>query len=100
MDAKAGRVAVKGWKVSTAITAVDAMQQLEPYCNAFLYTHVDAEGMLVGFPKDVARELRAATKRQLILSGGIRSLDEVADFDAMECDAVVGLAIYKGLVAV
>jgi len=97
VDAKGGKIAVSGWKVSLAITAVDAMKELEPYCSAFLYTHIDTEGLLVGFPTITARELRAATKKQLILAGGIRSLDEVAEFDAMDADAVVGMAIYSGV---
>ncbi|HUQ50228.1 MAG TPA: HisA/HisF-related TIM barrel protein [Terriglobales bacterium] len=97
VDAKGGKIAVSGWKISLAITAVDAIKELEPYCSAFLYTNIDTEGMLVGFPPMTARELRAATKKQLILSGGIRSLDEVAEFDAMDADAVVGMAIYSGV---
>lgn len=96
VDTKGGRVAVKGWKVSTAVTAEDAMKALEPYCKAFVYTHVDVEGMMTGFPPDVARSLRASTKHQLMLAGGIRSMDEVAQFDAMECDCIVGMAIYRG----
>jgi phosphoribosylformimino-5-aminoimidazole carboxamide ribotide isomerase len=96
VDAKGGRVAVSGWKVSTAVTAVDAMKALEPYCGSFVYTHIDNEGMMMGFPPDVARELRSATKHQLMLAGGIRSMDEVAQFDAMECDCIVGMAIYRG----
>jgi phosphoribosylformimino-5-aminoimidazole carboxamide ribotide isomerase len=96
VDTKGGRVAVKGWKVSTAVTAEDAMKVLEPYCNAFVYTHIDTEGMLTGFPPDVARSLRASTKHQLMLAGGIRSMDEVAQFDAMECDCIIGMAIYRG----
>jgi phosphoribosylformimino-5-aminoimidazole carboxamide ribotide isomerase len=96
VDTKGGRVAVKGWKVSTAVTAEDAMKLLEPYCNAFVYTHVDVEGMLTGFPTDVARSLRESTKHQLMLAGGIRSMDEVAQFDAIECDCIVGMAIYRG----
>jgi phosphoribosylformimino-5-aminoimidazole carboxamide ribotide isomerase len=96
VDTKGGRVAVKGWKVSTAVTAEDAMKVLEPYCNAFVYTHIDVEGMLTGFPPHVARSLRESTQHQLMLAGGIRSMDEVAQFDAMECDCIVGMAIYRG----
>lgn len=97
VDSKHGRIAVRGWKDSLAITALDAMLQLEPYCTAFLYTHIETEGMMSGFPTTVARELRAATRRELILAGGIRSLDEVAELDAMDCHAVVGMALYSGV---
>jgi len=96
VDARAGIVAVSGWKKSTGIAATDAMQQLEPYCTAFLYTHIDTEGMMSGFPSYLARDLRSRTKRQLMVAGGIRSLDEVTELDTMEVDAVVGMAIYSG----
>ena len=65
--------------------------------DSSVYTHIDTEGMMTGFPATVARELRAGTKRQLIVAGGIRSLDEVTALDAMGCDAVVGMAIYSGV---
>ncbi len=50
-----------------------------------------------GFPQDVIRPLRAATTRQLIAAGGIRTQEEIDELDAMGVDAVVGMAIYQGL---
>lgn len=99
-DCRGGQVFIKGWRESTAITAIQMMQALEPFCRAFLYTHIDTEGLLQGIPMDVIRELRNTTSRQLIAAGGIRSREEVADLDAMSVDAVVGMAIYRGLLSV
>ena len=76
------------------------MQQLEPFCSAFLYTHIDTEGLLQGIPLDVIRELRGKTSRRLIAAGGIRSQEEIDELDQMGVDAVVGMAIYSGLLAV
>jgi phosphoribosylformimino-5-aminoimidazole carboxamide ribotide isomerase len=76
------------------------IQTLDPWCDAFLYTHVATEGLLGGFPKDVVRPLRAATARQLIAAGGIRSQKEIDALGAIGVDAVVGMAIYKGLIPV
>jgi phosphoribosylformimino-5-aminoimidazole carboxamide ribotide isomerase len=70
---------------------------LDSYCSAFLYTNIDTEGMLRGFPVDVVRELRSATSRQLIVAGGIRSQGEVDQLHALGADAVVGMAIYRGM---
>jgi phosphoribosylformimino-5-aminoimidazole carboxamide ribotide isomerase len=97
-DCRGGRVAIHGWQEGTGITAVDLMRTLEPFCEAFLYTHIDTEGMLQGIPLEVIRELRGATSRQLIAAGGIRSREEIAALDAMGVDAVVGMAIYTGLI--
>jgi phosphoribosylformimino-5-aminoimidazole carboxamide ribotide isomerase len=96
-DCRGGHVAIQGWQEATGITAVDLMHTLEPYCGAFLYTHIDTEGLLQGIPMDVIRDLRSATSRQLIAAGGIRSQEEISALDAMNVDAVVGMAIYTGL---
>src|SRR5690348_7591826 len=41
IDTKRGKVAVRGWKENVNLTPEDAVRALEPYCGAFLYTHVD-----------------------------------------------------------
>jgi phosphoribosylformimino-5-aminoimidazole carboxamide ribotide isomerase len=81
----------------TAVTPLEMVQALEPWCGAFLYTHVETEGLLGGFPQGVIRPLRAATTRQLIAAGGIRTQEEIDELDTMGLDAVVGMAIYQGL---
>jgi phosphoribosylformimino-5-aminoimidazole carboxamide ribotide isomerase len=100
IDTKNGRIAVKGWKAQVALTPDEAIPQLDPYACAFLYTHVDGEGMMQGFPIDVAARLRKLTQRQLIVAGGIRSQEEVDALDALGADAVVGMAVYTKLLAV
>lgn len=100
IDTKNGRIAVKGWKAQVELTPDDAIPQLDPHCAAFLYTHVDGEGMLQGFPIDTAARLRKLTQRQLIVAGGIRSQQEVDALHALGADAVVGMAVYTELLAV
>lgn len=96
VDTKNGKVAVKGWKDTVAITPEEAITSLEDFCGAFLYTHVDTEGTMSGFPTEIAAVLRATTARQLIVAGGIRSQAEVDALDAMGVDAVAGMAVYTG----
>ena len=96
VDSRHGRVAINGWRTVLDLTAEDAMKELDPYCAAYVYTHIDIEGSMSGFPTTVARDLRAATKRQLIVAGGIRNMEQVAELDAQEIDSIVGMAIYSG----
>jgi phosphoribosylformimino-5-aminoimidazole carboxamide ribotide isomerase len=96
VDTKGGKVAVKGWKDSVDLTPEEAVTWLEDCCAAFLYTHVDTEGTMSGFPMDVAAILRACTAKQLIVAGGIRERAEVDALDAMGVDAVAGMAVYSG----
>jgi phosphoribosylformimino-5-aminoimidazole carboxamide ribotide isomerase len=96
VDTKGGRVAVKGWKDSVDLTPEEAVTWLEDSCSAFLYTHVDTEGTMSGFPIDVAAILRACTAKQLIVAGGIKERSEIDALDAMGVDAVAGMAVYSG----
>ncbi len=96
VDTKGGKVAVKGWKDSVDLTPEEAVTWLEDCCGAFLYTHVDTEGTMQGFPMDVAAILRACTAKQLIVAGGIKEAREVDELDAMGVDAVAGMAVYSG----
>jgi phosphoribosylformimino-5-aminoimidazole carboxamide ribotide isomerase len=96
VDTKDGRVAIKGWKASVDLTPEEAITWLEDYTASFLYTHVDTEGTMQGFPIDVAAILRACTARQLIVAGGIKSQSEVDALDAMGVDTVAGMAVYSG----
>jgi phosphoribosylformimino-5-aminoimidazole carboxamide ribotide isomerase len=97
VDTKGGKVAVRGWKDSVELGPEEAVTWLEDYCSAFLYTNVDTEGTMAGFPMDVAAILRATTGRQLIVAGGIKAMSEVEALDAMGVDAVAGMAVYSGV---
>jgi phosphoribosylformimino-5-aminoimidazole carboxamide ribotide isomerase len=97
VDSRGGYVSVKGWKESTGLRPADAMRKLEPFCSAFLYTHIDTEGMMQGFPFSVLDDLRMATQNKLIVAGGIKSAEEIQRLDQMGIDAVVGMAIYTGV---
>jgi phosphoribosylformimino-5-aminoimidazole carboxamide ribotide isomerase len=96
IDSRNGKVAIKGWKENTSTDPADMIRTLDAYCSAFLYTHIDTEGTMTGFPVGVAQELASLTKKQLIVAGGIRSRAEVDELDRMGVDAVVGMAIYTG----
>jgi phosphoribosylformimino-5-aminoimidazole carboxamide ribotide isomerase len=99
IDSKDGRIAVKGWKAQVALTPDEAIPQLESHACAFLYTHVDGEGLMQGFPIATAVRLRKLTNRQLIVAGGIRSQQEIDELNALGVDAVVGMAVYTELLA-
>jgi phosphoribosylformimino-5-aminoimidazole carboxamide ribotide isomerase len=98
IDSRTGRVAIKGWQEITSITAAEMIPALDPFCSAFLYTNIDTEGLLQGLPLDAVGALRVATSRQFIAAGGIRSQNEIDTLDALGIDAVVGMAIYQGLI--
>ncbi|HKT78820.1 MAG TPA: HisA/HisF-related TIM barrel protein [Vicinamibacterales bacterium] len=96
VDSRGGHVVVHGWKTVLPITAVDAVRALEPYCAEFLYTHVDAEGLMKGTDMAAILAVRDATSRRLTAAGGITTKEEIEALDAKGVDAVVGMALYTG----
>lgn len=96
VDARGGKVAIRGWKEVTTITPLEVVEALNQYCSAFLYTHIDTEGLMKGLPLEPVRKLRAATSKQLIAAGGITTHEEIDTLHKMGVDAVVGMALYLG----
>jgi phosphoribosylformimino-5-aminoimidazole carboxamide ribotide isomerase len=100
IDGRGGKVSVQGWKTTIDLLVTDAIAPLQPWVGAFLATLIDGEGGLGGIDMVTAEHLRQATIRPLIVAGGIRTLEEVERLDAMGIDAVVGMAIYTGLMTI
>ena len=100
IDSRGGKVVIHGWKTPIPITPEEAARALEPFVGAFLYTHVDTEGMMTGLNLGAVKSVQAATKRRLIAAGGIRNREEVDTLDKLGIDAVVGMAIYTGAMAI
>jgi phosphoribosylformimino-5-aminoimidazole carboxamide ribotide isomerase len=99
VDSRGGQVAIHGWRTMLPITAVEAVRALEPYCAEFLYTHVDTEGLMGGTDMDAILAVRRATTRRVTAAGGITTAAEIHRLDREQVDAVVGMAIYTGQLA-
>jgi len=100
VDSRDGRVVIHGWKTPLPMTAVEAVRALEPYCDEFLYTHVDAEGLMGGTNMEAILAVRHATTKRVTAAGGITTQEEIDDLHAAGVDAVVGMAIYTGKLGV
>ena len=97
VDSKGGHVVIHGWKTTLPLTAVEAVRALAPYCAEFLYTHVDTEGLMRGTDIASIRAVRDATSRAVTAAGGITTQKEIDELAALGVDAVVGMAIYTGV---
>lgn len=96
LDSKGGRIVVKGWQESLALTAEEVVRQLEPYCKGFLCTYVDKEGMMQGTDLEWFGRLREATNHELTAAGGITTLEDILALDRLGIHAALGMAIYTG----
>src|SRR5579862_1215493 len=96
VDSRNGRVVIHGWKTELPLTAAEAVRALEPFCDEFLYTHVDKEGLMGGTDVEAILAVKKATSRRLTAAGGITTQQEIDDLHALGIDAVVGMALYTG----
>jgi len=94
IDSKQGRVAIRGWRELANLSPLEMIAALEPWCAAFLYTHIDTEGLMQGIPMSTVRQLRESTTKPLFVAGGIATFEEIQRLDDLRIDAVVGMAIY------
>ncbi len=100
VDSRGGHVVIHGWKTVLPLAAHEAVGQLEPYCGEFFYTHVDTEGLMQGTDMGAIRRVAKATSRKLAVAGGITTEAEIAELDGIGVDAVVGMALYTGRLAI
>jgi phosphoribosylformimino-5-aminoimidazole carboxamide ribotide isomerase len=99
VDSRDGRVVIHGWRTRLEITPLEAIARLEPFAGGFLYTHVDREGLMRGTDLEAIASLAAATDRRITAAGGITTMDEIEYLDSIGVDAVVGMALYTGKIA-
>jgi phosphoribosylformimino-5-aminoimidazole carboxamide ribotide isomerase len=99
IDARAGRVATKGWATETDLQATDLARRFEDAgVAALIYTDIDRDGAMGG-PNIAATEaLARAVSIPVIASGGVSSL---ADLIALRdtgaiAGAISGRALYDG----
>jgi phosphoribosylformimino-5-aminoimidazole carboxamide ribotide isomerase len=97
VDSREGVVVIHGWRTRLTLTAVEAVRILEPFVGEFLYTHVDREGLMQGTDMAAIAAVRSASSRALTAAGGITTHEEIDALDRMGIDAVVGMALYTGV---
>ena len=101
IDARGGKVAVKGWKETTALDAVELARRVESDgASRIIYTDIDRDGTREGVNVDETRRVAQAVKIPVIASGGVATLDDIRRLKAIEKDGVegviVGRALYTG----
>jgi phosphoribosylformimino-5-aminoimidazole carboxamide ribotide isomerase len=99
VDARDGRVAVRGWTETSSLTAVElARRAVGAGIPTLIYTDVARDGIMQG--PDVAGALRLQREgAAVIVSGGVASLADLRLVaEAGLSGAIVGRALYEGRV--
>jgi phosphoribosylformimino-5-aminoimidazole carboxamide ribotide isomerase len=99
IDAKEGKVAVKGWVETTALSALDlARDVLRAGIRTIIYTDIATDGMLQGPNLAAMREMAAAVPCDLIASGGVSGPEDVRQLAKVPGlhGVIIGRALYEG----
>ena len=100
IDVKGSRLAARGW-VREGGDWAEAVERLTAAgCTTFVVTDVASDGMLTGPNLELLRAVCARTDAQIIASGGIARLEDLAALRALRplgvTGAIIGTALYVG----
>jgi len=97
LDARLGKLAVRGWTRDTAQTAIEVARQAADWPLAtIVYTDIGRDGLLLGPNLEAIRLLAAESRIPVVASGGVTDLDDVRRLTALNlAGIVIGRAIYE-----
>lgn len=100
LDAKDGKVAVRGWTTLSDTTAVELLRNLAGRSlGAVVYTDIARDGMLTGPNIPSLRQIVEQSAVPVIASGGISRVEDLRHIRALGSrieGAIVGKALYDG----
>ncbi|NLN44305.1 MAG: 1-(5-phosphoribosyl)-5-[(5-phosphoribosylamino)methylideneamino]imidazole-4-carboxamide isomerase [Methanosarcina sp.] len=98
LDAKNGKISIKGWTEECAQTPVEMGRKFEELgAGSLLFTNIDSEGLLQGVNPVPTKELVGSVNIPVIASGGVSSLSDLQVLkETGAAGVVVGSALYTG----
>ena len=100
LDARDGRIAVKGWTTVSDVKAIDLLKELSGGAiAAVIYTDIARDGMLNGPNIPALKEVVEYSSFPVIASGGITRLEDLQAVRSLGRKiegAIVGKALYDG----
>ena len=98
VDARDGKVAIRGWLEETSVDAVDLVlkvSKLGP--RRFLYTDISRDGTMTSPNFEGVASMVTETGQTILASGGVSSLADIRRLAGTGAEgAVVGSALYQG----
>ena len=101
-DVSDGRVAINGWLEKSETTIEELIERFRSHgLREVICTDITKDGMLQGPTFELYARLQDAYPEQdIIVSGGISSMDDIFKLDEMKLrHVIVGKAIYEGRIA-
>ena len=100
VDIKDGFVAIKGWLEISELSCKEFCKKLEDLgVKTIICTDISKDGMMSGTNRELYRELYDEFELNIIASGGVSSMEDIAVLSNMGLfGAIVGKAIYTGAI--
>lgn len=101
IDSKRGRVAIGGWKEDSSLTP-ETLARIydEKPIWGYLYTIIERDGSLEGVDPRPYKRIVEVTKKPVLASGGVSSLEDLKKLYGIVSGVVVGKAIYEGKIPI
>ena len=98
LDAKNGKISIKGWTEECAQTPVEMGRKFEELgAGSLLFTNIDTEGLMQGVNPIPTKELVESVSIPVIASGGVSSLRDLKILkETGAAGVVIGSALYTG----
>jgi len=98
IDARDGKVAIEGWKETTAYRVADLVKRIEDKgVEAVIFTDIKRDGMMSGPNIRSIKEMADTTQIPLIASGGVATLNQIKELMELEDRGVEGVIIGRAL---
>jgi len=101
VDAKDGRVAVRGWTEVTSINVLDFIRMVEKLGVAtIIFTDIATDGTLIGPNFAALEKILDSTQCQVISSGGVANLEHIKQLASMPrlYGTIIGRALFDGTI--
>ena len=99
LDARDGRVAVRGWTEDSGVDTIELAQRLATHgVRRFIHTDISRDGAMQGVNLDAMQGFaEAVAPIPVIASGGVTTLDDIRALASKDVEAVIiGRALYTG----
>ena len=100
IDARGGKVAIKGWLETTGVEAVELARRCEGDGAArIIYTDIARDGTREGINLGETLKIARAVQIPVIASGGVSTLDDIRKLLPLEKEGVEGVIVGRALYA-
>ena len=100
VDARGGRVAVRGWQEESQVQALELLRRMAGLgVRRFVYTDIAQDGTLTQPNFDAVAEVVSTVDCPVIAAGGISSVEHLLRLAELGAEgAIVGTALYTGAI--